>query len=231
MITDVFISYSVQDQDIADAICRKLDDNDISFWIATAEGKIRPGEMYPSEIVEGIQNARMVVFIDSKSSAQSPHVLRELERAVHFKKSIIRFSIENYTAEEIGNNKKVIDYFTCVEQHIDASFYWRMFLPVLVTAIVNHAGKMPRFQERQEKLRERVVKYLRKRTFADKSWIEAISSQYFLIESAFRLNLINLPSYDVLEEEFFDNSCKLRKGKFVPTPTKILVVPQENGCI
>lgn len=70
--------------------------------------------------------------------------------------------------------------------------------------------------------------YLRERSLSDPQWSKAISSQYFLIETANILNLTTINSYQELEEEFFNTSCIFRKGVVQPSPQKILVVPDEN---
>lgn len=70
--------------------------------------------------------------------------------------------------------------------------------------------------------------YLRERSLSDPQWSKAISSQYFLIETAHILELTTTNSYQELEEEFFNTSCVFRKGVVQPSPQKILVVPDEN---
>lgn len=70
--------------------------------------------------------------------------------------------------------------------------------------------------------------YLRERSLSDPQWSKAISSQYFLIETAHILGLTTTDSYQELEEEFFNTSCMFRKGVVQPSPEKILVVPYEN---
>jgi hypothetical protein len=82
--------------------------------------------------------------------------------------------------------------------------------------------------DNNKKLLKEIEKYIKERSFADSHWIEAITSQYFLIELAQLLSLTNLSSYQNLEEEFFNSSCSFRSGKVLPAPSKILVVPDEN---
>lgn len=75
---------------------------------------------------------------------------------------------------------------------------------------------------------ENLENYLKERSLSDSLWIKAISSQYFLIEIAYLLNLTETNSYQELEEEFLNTSCIFRRGVVQPTPKKILVVPDEN---
>lgn len=75
---------------------------------------------------------------------------------------------------------------------------------------------------------EKLDTYLRERSLSDPQWSKAISSQYFLIETAHILELTTTNSYQELEEEFFNTSCVFRKGVVQPSPQKILVVPDEN---
>lgn len=79
-----------------------------------------------------------------------------------------------------------------------------------------------------EKIMDNLDNYLKERSLSDSLWIKAISSQYFLIEIAYIMNLTETNSYQELEEEFLNTSCVFRKGVVQPSPQKILVVPDEN---
>ncbi|MBQ9922366.1 MAG: toll/interleukin-1 receptor domain-containing protein [Clostridia bacterium] len=75
---EVFISYSSQDQDVADMLVKVAKENGISCWIASSS--IEAGS-YAKQIVQGIKGARVFVVIVSESAILSPHVKNELDIA------------------------------------------------------------------------------------------------------------------------------------------------------
>ncbi len=90
---DVFISYSSHDKMVADAICSKLENNNIRCWIAPRD--ILPGIEYGESIIDAIAGCQVSVLIFSSKANDSPQVRREIERAVSKGKVIIPFRIED----------------------------------------------------------------------------------------------------------------------------------------
>lgn len=93
MSHDVFISYATEDKYIADAICSRLENNQVRCWIAPRD--IQPGDNYAHSIIKAIDNSNVFVVIFSHNSNASPHVRTEIERAFNDEKIIIPFRIEN----------------------------------------------------------------------------------------------------------------------------------------
>lgn len=75
---EVFISYSSQNQDVADVLVDIAKNNGINCWIASSS--IEAGS-YAKQIVQGIKEARVFVVIVSESAILSPHVKNELDIA------------------------------------------------------------------------------------------------------------------------------------------------------
>ncbi len=75
---DVFISYSSQNQDVADVLVSIAKENGINCWIASSS--IEAGS-YAKQIVQGIKEASIFVVIVSESAILSPHVKNELDIA------------------------------------------------------------------------------------------------------------------------------------------------------
>jgi len=90
---DVFISYSSEDKPIADATCANLESKGIRCWIAPRD--VLPGKNYLEEIIDAIDNTRIMVLIFSPYSNDSPYIIRELTEAVENDVVIIPFRIEN----------------------------------------------------------------------------------------------------------------------------------------
>jgi hypothetical protein len=88
----IFISYSSKDQEIAQTICAALETEGLSCWIAPRD--VRGGRPYGGQIIQAIRETRILLVILSASSNESPHVMREVERAVHSRKAVLTFRIE-----------------------------------------------------------------------------------------------------------------------------------------
>lgn len=89
---DVFISYSSQDIEAAQAICHVLEQNEIKCWMAPRN--IPPGSDYGDVIDEAIKSCKVVVILYSETSASSPWVTGELNVAFEEQKTIIPFRLD-----------------------------------------------------------------------------------------------------------------------------------------
>jgi hypothetical protein len=114
-VSDVFISHSSADAEIARAICAALEQADprIDCWIAPRN--IRGGESWPEAVVTGIDGSRGIVVVLSRSSNGSLEVVREVERASKQGKGIIPFRIDDI--EPAG----ALAYFLSLTQWINAA--------------------------------------------------------------------------------------------------------------
>jgi len=93
MAHDVFLSHSSADRATAQTVLEGLEGHGIRCWIAPRD--ISAGSEYGQEIVEAIKSCSTFVVIFSASANTSPHVRREVERAVSAERTIIPFRIEN----------------------------------------------------------------------------------------------------------------------------------------
>jgi hypothetical protein len=94
MVTmDVFVSYSTPDKVVADATIAALESSQIRCWYAPRD--IPPGKLYGEAIIEALRASRILVVIVSSRSLESPHVLRELERGVHYGLVVVPLRIED----------------------------------------------------------------------------------------------------------------------------------------
>ena len=100
---DVFISYATEDKPFADNICEVLEVNGIRCWIAPRD--IKPARDYSEEILSAIEASSSFLLVLSAHSNESPHVKREVERAVNKNAHIIPVRIE-----EVAPSKS-LEYF------------------------------------------------------------------------------------------------------------------------
>jgi hypothetical protein len=98
MAHKVFISHSSKDKTIADAICARLQEQNITCWIAHRD--IVSSTEYAGAIVEAINESSVFVLVFSANSNRSKDVRNELNLA--FKKGlpIIPFRIEDVQPSE-----------------------------------------------------------------------------------------------------------------------------------
>lgn len=91
MPSGLFISHSDKDRALADSLLEALERRGIRCWIAPRD--IPPGGSYAESIMNAVEQATGFVLVFTKHSNVSPHVLREVEQALRFRKNImpIRF--------------------------------------------------------------------------------------------------------------------------------------------
>ena len=95
---EVFISYSSQDKNIADAICHSLEQHGITCWIAPRD--VQPGSPYAREIIKGIKNCQVMLLVFTSHSNTSEHVSNEIDTAFNNGKIIIPFLVEDVPMDE-----------------------------------------------------------------------------------------------------------------------------------
>jgi hypothetical protein len=90
---DVFISYSLRDKAVADAVCARLEANGVRCWIAPRD--VIPGEEWAAAVVAAINGARALILVFSAAANSSPSVRREVECAANREIPILPFRIED----------------------------------------------------------------------------------------------------------------------------------------
>jgi TolB-like protein len=110
---DVFISYASPDSAVAETVCEALERAGVTCWIAPRD--VTPGTFYADEIVHAIDAAKAIVLILSQNAAESPHVLREVERAASKRHPVVSLRID-HAPLPAG-----LEYFLNTSQWLDAS--------------------------------------------------------------------------------------------------------------
>ena len=107
----IFISHSSTDAFSAMEICNLLERNGIECFIAPRN--IRSGREYAEEIVNGIDDSSAMILLISEASNASPHVLREVERAVSKNIPVLVYKLESVKLS------KSLEYFLMTHQWIN----------------------------------------------------------------------------------------------------------------
>jgi len=144
---EVFLSYSAADKVTTLAVLAGIEDQGIRCWIAPRD--VPAGSEYGQQIVDAVKTARVVVVIFSASANSSPHVRREIERAVSTERVIVPFRIENVVPTgameyALGNTHWLDAFAAPIEPHITALVNTvRRLLSSGTTRVPEQAGASP----------------------------------------------------------------------------------------
>ena len=89
---DVFISHSSADSKLAYAMCAYLEEKGIRCWIAPRD--IPGGVKYGKSIIMGVKTCKIIVVLFNNSANASEGVETEVERAFHYKLTLIPFKLD-----------------------------------------------------------------------------------------------------------------------------------------
>lgn len=108
----LFLSHSSKDYEVVKEACTYLEGKGYRCFLASRD--IRGGHLYAEEIVEGIERSDVLLLFLSKEANSSPHVLREIERAVSKNIPIIVYKLGEVQLS------KAMEYFLMSQQWINA---------------------------------------------------------------------------------------------------------------
>ena len=124
----VFISHSTSDKAKADAVCAALEQAGVSCWIAPRD--ILPGANWATSILRAIGESRLMVLLLSERANDSPHIRREVERAVSRNVPIAPVRVQDVMPRDD------MEYFLSASHWVDAiTEPFEMHLPHLVEDI------------------------------------------------------------------------------------------------
>ena len=130
---DVFISYSSQDMEAAQAICHVLEQNEIRCWMAPRN--IPPGSDYGDVIDDAIKSCKAVVVLFSETAATSQWVKDELNIAFEEQKTIIPFRLDKTPLK--GQNRVMLNKTHWIDAYPD----YKTKFNDLVAAVALSIGK------------------------------------------------------------------------------------------
>src|ERR1035437_2368530 len=92
MTADVFISYSREDKDRVVALAQKLREAGVSLWID--QGGIDGAAMWSEEIVNALENSKVLMLMVSEKAVTSHNVVKEVTIASERKGHILPVHLE-----------------------------------------------------------------------------------------------------------------------------------------
>jgi len=84
---DVFISYSVRDEKLAQFVRQHLLNHQLDVFLASLS--LNPGEHWTPQIIEALRYSEWVFLLASKSALSSPTVQHEVGGAIFHKKKLV----------------------------------------------------------------------------------------------------------------------------------------------
>ncbi|MGC4085145.1 MAG: toll/interleukin-1 receptor domain-containing protein [Vicinamibacterales bacterium] len=142
----VFVSYSSADRQTADDLVARLERDGLTCWYAPRD--IRPGVEYATAILDAIQVSHVVVVIVSGRAVASQQVLREVERAVHYRIRLLPFRIENVPLR--GSFELFLSTSHWLDAYAGSRHHHLDCLAAAVSSIVNPTAQTTNAAERLE---------------------------------------------------------------------------------
>ena len=93
-------------------MCSRLEQAGIRCWIAPRD--VRPGRNWGSEIIRGLDNAKVMIVVLSANANHSRPVMKEVERAFH--KGIVIIPVRTEEVEP----SEALEFFLSSEHWLDA---------------------------------------------------------------------------------------------------------------
>jgi TolB-like protein/Flp pilus assembly protein TadD len=115
---------------VANSLVENLEQHGIRCWIAPRD--VRPGSQYADEIVEAINNTKVLVLVLSEYALGSPHVGREIERAASKRRRII------VLRTDAAPLTRSFEYFLSESQWIDVA---ALGLPAALMKLTQAVGQ------------------------------------------------------------------------------------------
>jgi hypothetical protein len=109
----VFISYATTDRPVVGPLRLALESCGIACWLAPDD--IPPQTDYPAAIIEAINACELLLLILSRAADASPHVPREVERAVAKQRPVLVLLIEKFALSPS------LEYLLSMSQWFDAT--------------------------------------------------------------------------------------------------------------
>jgi TIR domain len=94
----IFVSHSSADNDVARDVVGHLERNGFKCWLASRDVDL--GDDYASQVVRAVDRSDHVIVLVSAAANQSPHVRRELDRAVGSGRPIVPVRLGKVIASE-----------------------------------------------------------------------------------------------------------------------------------
>jgi hypothetical protein len=123
MAHDVFISHARKDEQIAHAICEKLESTQVKCWIAQRD--MPPGEDWTEATRNAIGSSHLLVLLLSENASAAVHMEREMAHAFYTRRLIIPLRLTDTLPRRellfyLGNVRSFDAFGPTAEQQLEA---------------------------------------------------------------------------------------------------------------
>ena len=120
MNKDVFVSYTTPDRRVAEDIVAFLEKQGVDCFIAPRD--VDPGQAYAANLMQAINNCRVIILVASDAMNHSSHVLNEIEAIVNKQKTLIPFFIEDFQMNDefcyyLSRTQRIVAYPDAVSSY------------------------------------------------------------------------------------------------------------------
>ena len=148
MAHDAFVSYSKNDIETVDAICKALEENGLSCWYAPRNVPI--GADWDASIMEALAASRVMILVWSSHSDQSKQVKREVALALdEIGVTVIPFRIESIEPSKLRYYLSGIQWFDASNPPPEANLkrlveQVKIAIPIVGQLLVSEEEKIQR---------------------------------------------------------------------------------------
>lgn len=116
-MTDVFVSYAEEDEEIRNRVLRSLAQYLITTW--THEMDIQAGEDFDKEVEKGIEQADNFIFFITHESIKSEYCEKELAHAVKYNKRIIPLRMDDIPVHDFPPEIRNLQFIDFTDNNYD----------------------------------------------------------------------------------------------------------------
>ncbi|MBQ4273482.1 MAG: toll/interleukin-1 receptor domain-containing protein [Clostridia bacterium] len=129
MNKDVFVSYTTPDRRVAEDIVAFLEKQGVDCFIAPRD--VDPGQAYAANLMQAINNCRVIILVASDAMNRSSHVLNEIEAIINKQKPLVPFFIEDFQMNDefcyyLSRTQRIVAYPDPV-----SSYYNKLFSAIM----------------------------------------------------------------------------------------------------
>ena len=185
----IFLSHASKEHTAAEELCKLLESKGHKCIFAPRD--IRSGHEYAEEILDGIARADVMVLLLSEAANASPHVLREIERAVSKRLKIVVYQLEKVELS------KSMEYFLMSHQwaNREADVGYDSVLDCVEELAASEQVPMPQKKIKSEKIE------VKKREAGKRPYLWIIGIILIVIFGALAVSLLGRDKQDPYEND------------------------------
>ncbi|MDE7464485.1 MAG: TIR domain-containing protein [Clostridiales bacterium] len=170
---DVFICHrtAAPDQDVADAICTRLEERGLRCWIAP-RNILAGSQNYERDIIKGVENCRLFLFVSSFKSIYSEDCETELRAAVLADKVLYSYRIDD--TEYDGTFKRALSQVQWLDAIDDPYAHLEQLVIDIKGMLAEDEREKAELEEKRLAAREKERRLLEEQRARDKERLERL---------------------------------------------------------